>query len=67
MLQPPSDFGHSAEIDLRLQLGDRVISLHAVGPERVTLREPTEAPAGPAEVIVCIDGRRAELSAEADH
>lgn len=57
MIQPSSDFGYSAEVDLRLQLCDRVISLHAVGSERIKIREPIDAPPGPAEVIVCIDGR----------
>jgi len=57
MIQPSSNFGYSSEVDLRLDLGGRQVSLHAVGPERVTLREPTDAPPGPAEVIVCIDGR----------
>ncbi|MCA9110023.1 MAG: hypothetical protein KDA52_08765 [Planctomycetaceae bacterium] len=33
-----------------------MISLHAVGPESVKLREPMDAPPGPAEVIVSIDG-----------
>jgi hypothetical protein len=56
MNQPPSGFGYSAEVELNLQLGDRVISLHAVGPERVKLREPIDAPPGPAEVIVIVDG-----------
>jgi hypothetical protein len=54
--QPSTDFGYSAEIDLRLQLGEQIISLHAVGPERIKLREPMDAPPGPAEVIVIIDG-----------
>jgi hypothetical protein len=56
MIQPVTAFGHSAEVDLRLKIGDRILSLHAVGPERIKLREPIDAPPGPAEVIVSIDG-----------
>jgi hypothetical protein len=56
MAQPSNGFGHSAEVDLRLEIGDQVISLHAVGPERVAVRQPIDAPPGPAVVIVAIDG-----------
>jgi hypothetical protein len=58
MSHPSTDFGYSAEVELCLQVGDQFISLHAVGPERVTLREPIDAPPGPAVVIVAVDGKQ---------
>lgn len=48
---------HSAEVGLTLVLGDKEISLHAVGPDSVTLREDVHVPVGPAHIRVEVDGQ----------
>ena len=48
--------GHSATVDLQLQVNGRLFSLAEVGPSFCVLAEPIEVPAGNAKVIVTIDG-----------
>jgi hypothetical protein len=48
--------GYSSTVDLSLELAGETISLHAIGPDRITLREAYEAPPGPATVVMRVDG-----------
>jgi hypothetical protein len=49
--------GYSAVVELRLMLNGESIDVAKTGPDRITLVEPRELPAGPAELIITIDGR----------
>lgn len=49
--------GHSAEVELLLLVGDRLLSLSEIGPSHVTLREPIELPPTRGEIIMRVDGR----------
>lgn len=53
----PQTYGYSSNVELNLELRGRILPLHAIGPDRVTLREEYEAPPGPATVIMRIDGQ----------
>lgn len=48
--------GYSADIDLRLVRNGESIDVAKTGPDRITLTEPRELSAGPAELIITIDG-----------
>lgn len=54
-LDPRSNY--SAEVRLRLIVGDRSFPLAKIGPSHVVLREPTELAPGAAEVVMTVDGR----------
>ena len=47
--------GFSAEVRLHLVVGDRVVPIAKLGPDRCVLREPTELPRGAAELVDRID------------
>lgn len=49
--------GYSAVVDLRLIRNGESIDVAKTGPDRITLVEPRELDAGPAELIITIDGR----------
>jgi hypothetical protein len=49
--------GYSSTVELNLAVDGRLLSLHAIGPDRITLREAYEAPPGPATVVMRVDGR----------
>ncbi len=49
---------YSASVDLQLQLNGETIDVAKTGPDRITLSEPREIPAGPAEIVVTVDGRK---------
>jgi hypothetical protein len=51
---PPST-GYSAEVRLHLVVGDDSLELASIGPMEISLREPTELPPGPAEVVMHVD------------
>jgi hypothetical protein len=48
---PPST-GYSAEVRLHLIVGNDLLELASIGPAEVSLRELTELPPGPAEVVM---------------
>ena len=48
----------SATVSLALGIGERTYDLAEAGPDAATLRRPESVPAGPATVIVTIDGQR---------
>jgi hypothetical protein len=56
MIQASRTNGYSSTVDLSLELAGETISLHAIGPDRITLREAYEAPPGPATVVMRVDG-----------
>lgn len=56
MLQASHNNGYSSSVDLSLELAGETISLHAIGPDRITLREAYEAPPGPVTVVMRMDG-----------
>jgi hypothetical protein len=47
--------GYSAQVRLHLVIGDEVLELASIGPEQISLREPVERCAGPAEVVMHVD------------
>jgi hypothetical protein len=57
MSRPSQSYGYSSTVDLNLELAGETISLHAIGPDRITLREAYEAPSGPATVVMRVDSR----------
>ena len=62
MIQPSQTNGYSSTVDLSLELVGETISLHAIGPDLITLREAYEAPPGPATVVMRVDGRERRWS-----
>ncbi len=62
MIQPSQTNGYSSTVDLSLEFAGETISLHAIGPDRITLREAYEAPPGPATVVMRVDGRERRWS-----
>ena len=56
--------GHSATVDLQLQVNGQVFSLAEVGPSFCFLAEPTEVPTGNAKIIVTIDGEIQQRAVE---
>jgi hypothetical protein len=50
--------GYSAVVDLRLEWNGSSIDVAKTGPDRITLSEPRELPAGPAELIITVDGKK---------
>ena len=47
--------GYSALVRLHLKIGDQVLKLGQIGPDRVVLNDPAEFPPGPAEVVKYVD------------
>ncbi|MGQ0636166.1 MAG: hypothetical protein ACT4QC_16255 [Planctomycetaceae bacterium] len=47
--------GYSATVKLDLEVGDRLISLHQIGPGTIWLREPIDLPPCDAIVVMHID------------
>lgn len=56
MSQNSRNYRYSSTVDLNLELVGETISLHAIGPDRITLREAYEVPTGPATVVMRVDG-----------
>lgn len=52
-----SPSGYSAEVQLRLVIGERVLPLAQVGPDRIVLRESADCPPTAAEIVMHVDGR----------
>jgi hypothetical protein len=50
--------GYSATVDLQLSRNGEMIDVAKTGPDRITLSQPRELPAGPAELIITVDGRK---------
>jgi hypothetical protein len=57
MVSAPQHNGYSSNVELNLEIRGRLLALHAIGPDLITLREGYEAPPGPATVIMRVDGR----------
>lgn len=49
--------GHSADIQLHLAVGQMLVPVAKLGPNRCVLRKPTVLPHGPAELVVRVDER----------
>jgi hypothetical protein len=47
--------GYSAQVRLHLIVGGEVLELASIGPQQISLRECTELPPGPAEVVMNVD------------
>src|SRR5688572_21645336 len=57
MIQASQPNGYSSDVELTLALRDARLSLSAIAPDSITLRECYEAPPGPATVLMKVDGR----------
>jgi len=55
MKSAPASAGYSAYVRLHLVVGADVLELASIGPTEISLREPTELPPGPAEVVMHVD------------
>jgi hypothetical protein len=62
MNQAPN--GYSADVDIKLVVGDRVLDVAQVLREEVILRDAIDAPPGPVELVLTIDGREHRRAAE---
>jgi hypothetical protein len=51
-----SPLGHSADVDLKLHLGDRVVALAQTSRSEIILAEDADVPVGPARVESIVDG-----------
>jgi hypothetical protein len=50
-----NSIGYSADVRLRLIVGERTFELASIGPERVKLREPAQLASCDAEVVMNVD------------
>lgn len=48
---------YSADVHLSLRVGRIVFPLHKVSPTRAVMRNPVDLAAGPAELVVSVDGK----------
>jgi hypothetical protein len=48
--------GHSANVVMALQVNGHALSIAQMGPDFLLLDEPTEHPAGVAQVLLSVDG-----------
>ena len=51
------DLGHSADVQIYLNVNGFVLPVGQLGPEFLILRESTEHPPVEAEIVMSIDGR----------
>jgi hypothetical protein len=57
-MQIDRESGHSATVDIRLEIDGVVLEVAQVGRESLILREPYESPpTGDARVVITVDGR----------
>ncbi len=56
--------GHSATVDLQLHVEGQVLPLSQVGLDYCILVEPATLPAGPAEIVIIVDGNVQRTSVE---
>ncbi|MBC7821709.1 MAG: hypothetical protein IAG10_32895 [Planctomycetaceae bacterium] len=47
----------SSEVDLQMIVGNQTLSVSKIGPERLTLEQPTFLPPCEAEVVLTVDGQ----------
>ena len=52
---PHSTTGYSADVRLRLIVDDREYALSQIGPDGITLRQPTSLPPCEADVVMNVD------------
>jgi hypothetical protein len=58
------DGGYSAEVEIHLRVGDRVLRIAQIGPDSFILRDACELPPGTEGTIVMkVDGREKEYHA----
>jgi hypothetical protein len=50
--------GYSSVVDLRLIVNGETVDVGQTGPDRIMLRQPRELPAGPAELVITVDGKK---------
>ena len=55
MSRPNSQFGYSAEVRLHLVVAGEEHSLSEIGPDGITLRQPTSLPPCEADVVMNVD------------
>ena len=55
MSRPNSQFGYSAEVWLHLVVAGEEYSLSEIGPDGITLRQPTSLPPCEADVVMNVD------------
>jgi hypothetical protein len=56
MIQVPQASGYSSEVELSLELPAGRLPLAKIGPDRITLCKSYSAPAGPATIVMRVDG-----------
>lgn len=47
----------SAEVDIQMIVGDQVLSVSKIGPERLTLESAVSLPPCEADVVLTVDGQ----------
>lgn len=57
MNQNPKNFGHSADVQIQLNVNGFSLAVGQLGPEYLILHEPTEHSPADAEIVMSIDGR----------
>jgi len=55
-MKPPKYQGHSADVQMHLYVGGRVLPIAQLGPGFITLRNPIDLPPVEAEISLSIDG-----------
>lgn len=50
--------GYSSVVDLQLFVNGEAIDVGQTGPDRITLSQPRELAAGPAELVISVDGKK---------
>lgn len=48
--------GHSAQVQLQLQIGERTLELAQIGPADIVLMQPIQLPPCNGEVVMHVDG-----------
>jgi hypothetical protein len=51
------NFGHSADVRILISVNGSVLPVAQLGPDFLTLREPSEHPSSDAEILMSIDGK----------
>ncbi|MCC7337122.1 MAG: hypothetical protein IT422_18680 [Pirellulaceae bacterium] len=57
MIRNASTTSYSAEVRITLRVGERVFDVAQVHNTACYLRNPADVPAGPAELMISVDGR----------
>ncbi len=57
MSAKPTNFGHSADVRIQLNLNGFVLNVAQLGPDFITVRNAADHPPADAEIVMSIDGR----------